>query len=231
MKKFIGSATNDNFSVGCTGQTVYLFDKSGDEIAKFKDIIYAYTPILSSDGKLLVVKSTAGMLAVYSLETFSLVKKFRFSKVDGAQDDGCCFSTDGKSFVNIERQKDALHSAISIYDTSDFSLVKQVSFDDYIALNYVEFDESANTFYVLGYMRDADKVFDYGFVAVFAENELYNVTPITTKEYEFYNEYKHLELMGFSEYAVENTDLEGVHELRTMHPSLKDLYMSYHSSK
>ena len=229
MRKFIGTATNDNFTVGCTGQTVYLFDKDGNEIAKFKDIIYAYTPILSPDNKLLVVKSTVGMLAVYSLETFSLVKKFRFSKVDGAQDDGCCFTTDGKSFVNIERHKDALHSAISTYDTSDFSLVKQVSFDDYTALNYIECDESTNTFYVLGYMRDADKVFDYGFVAAFAENELCNVTPITTKEYELYNEYKHMELMGFSKHAVENTDLEDdVGELMARHPSLKNLYMNYH---
>ena len=227
MRKFIGTATNDNFTVGCTGQTVYLLDKDGNEIAKFKDIIYAYTPILSPDNKLLVVKSTVGMLAVYSLETFSLVKKFRFSKVDGAQDDGCCFTTDGKSFVNIERHKDALHSAICTYDTSDFSLVKQVSFDDYTALNYIECDESTNTFYVLGYMRDADKVFDYGFVAAFTENELCNVTPITTKEYELYNEYKHMELMGFSKYAVENTDLEDdIGALMARHPSLKDLYMS-----
>ena len=232
MKRFIGYTTNGNFSIGCTGQTVHLFDKNNNEIAKFKDIIYAYAPILSPDGRIFVVKSTAGMLAVYSLETVSLVKKFRFSKVDGAQDDGCCFTADGKWFVNIERQKDALHSTVSIYDISDFSLVKQVSFDDYTALNYIECDESTNTFYVLGYMRDADKVFDYGFVAAFAENELCNVTPITTKEYEFYNEYKHLELMGFSEYAVENADLEGnIDELKARHPSLKDLYMSYHPLK
>ena len=229
MKKFIGTATNDNFTVGCTGQTVYLLDKDGNEIAKFQDIIYAYKPILSPDGKQFVVKSTNGMLAVYSLETFSLVKKFRFSKVDGAQDDGCCFTTDGKSFVNIERHKDDLHSAISTYHTSDFSLVKQVHFDDYTALEHIEFDGNTNTLYVLGYMRDENKVFDYGFIAVFAENELCNITPITAKEHEFYNEYKNLEMMGFSENAVENTDLKSdIDELRATHPSLKNLYMNYH---
>lgn len=229
MRKFIGTATNDDFTVGCTGQTVYLFDKDGNEIAKFKDIIYAYTPILSPDGKQFVVKSTDGMLAVYSLETFSLMKKFRFSKVDGAQDDGCCFTTDGKSFVNIERHKDALHSAISTYDTSDFSLVKQVSFDDYTALDHIEFDEDTNTYFVLGFMRDLDRVFDYGFVATFEENEIKNVTPITAKEYEFYNSYKYLEMMGFSENAVESTDIEGdISALKTMQYSLKNLYMNYH---
>ena len=229
MRKFIGTATNDDFTVGCTGQTVYLFDKDGNEIAKFKDIIYAYTPILSPDNKLLVVKSTVGRLAVYSLETFSLIKKFRFSKVDGAQDDGFCFSDDGKQFVNIDRHKDSLHYAISIYHTSDFSLVEQVHFDDYTALEHIEFDGNTNTLYVLGYMRDENKVFDYGFIAVFAENELCNITPITAKEHEFYNEYKNLEMMGFSEYAVENTDLEGdIDELKATHPSLKELYMNYH---
>ena len=229
MRKFIGTATNDNFTVGCTGQTVYLLDKDGNEIAKFQDIIYAYKPILSPDGKQFVVKSTNGMLAVYSLQTFSLTKKFRFSKVDGAQDDGCCFCTYGKWFVNIERQKDDLHSAISVYDTSDFSLVEQVHFDDYTALEHIEFDGNTNTLYVLGYMRDENKVFDYGFIAVFAENELCNITPITAKEHEFYNEYKNLEMMGFSENAVENTDLKSdIDELRATHPSLKNLYMNYH---
>ena len=102
MKNFWGFTTNGKYSVGCTGQTVYLYDKNGNELAKFKDIIYAYTPMISPDGTLFVVKSTEGRLAVYSLETFSLIKKFRFSKVDGAQDDGFCFSPNGKFFINIE---------------------------------------------------------------------------------------------------------------------------------
>ena len=39
MKKFVGFTTNGEYSVGCTGQTVYLYDKSNNEIGKFKDII------------------------------------------------------------------------------------------------------------------------------------------------------------------------------------------------
>lgn len=232
MKRFIGYTTNGNFSVGCTGQTVYLFDKNNTEIGKFKDIIYAYTPILSPDGKIFVVKSTAGMLAVYSLETFSLIKKFRFSKVDGAQDDGFCFSDDGKQFVNIERQKDDLHYAISIYNTSDFSLVKRVLFDDFTALIHIEFDENTNTYYVLGFMRDLDGVFDYGFVATFEENEIRNVTPVTEKEYEFYKSYKDLEMMGFTENAIESACMEGeISELKSAKYSLEDLYAHYNPSK
>ena len=228
MMKFIGIAANDKFFIGCTGQTVYLYDKGGNEIAKFKDIIYAYSPILSPDNKLLVVKSTAGMLAVYSLETFSLIHKFRFSNVDGAQDDGCCFSSDGKWFLNIERQKDDLHFAISIYRTLDFSLVKQISVNKDTALNHIEFDDINNICYVLGFSRNSDGVFEYGFVAVLKDGEIKNATPITAQEYDFYNEYKYLEMMGFSESVVENTDIEGdISELKSMQYSLKKLYMHY----
>lgn len=88
MKKFWGYVSNNKYSVGCTGQTVYLYDEDGNELAKFKDIIYGYTPMISPDGTLFVVKSADGRPAVYSLETLSFIKKFRFSKVDGVQDDG-----------------------------------------------------------------------------------------------------------------------------------------------
>ena len=87
MKNFLGYASNGEYSVGCTGQTVYLFNKDGNELAKFKDLKYAYSPIISPDGKIFVVKSTEGRIAVYSLESVSLIKKFRFSKVNGSQDD------------------------------------------------------------------------------------------------------------------------------------------------
>ncbi len=79
MKNFWGYATNGEFSVGCTGQTIYLYDKGNNEIKKFKDIIYAYTPAISPDGKLFIVKSTNGTFAAYSLETFRLIKKHRYT--------------------------------------------------------------------------------------------------------------------------------------------------------
>lgn len=37
MKNFAGFASNGEYSVGCTGQTVYLYNKEGKEIARFKD--------------------------------------------------------------------------------------------------------------------------------------------------------------------------------------------------
>ena len=66
MKNFKGYIKTDQFKIGCTGQTVYIYDKDGNEVKKFKDLIYAYASAVSPLGDLLVVKSTEGRLAVYS---------------------------------------------------------------------------------------------------------------------------------------------------------------------
>ena len=228
MKKFWGYASNEKFSVGCTGQTVYLYDKNGNEIGKFKDISFGYTPMISPDGTLFIVKSTEGRLAVYSLETFSLIKKFRFSKVDGAQDDGFCFSPDGKLFFNIERQKDSLHSAISVYDTTDFSLANQILLGEDMMLNHIEFDKTTNSYYVLGFMRDTNRVIDHGFVANFEENQIKNITAISEKEYDFYCSYKHLEMMGFTEKAYEFLYMDcALDQLRSTSYTLANLYTEH----
>jgi hypothetical protein len=225
MKKFVGFATNGEYSVGCTGQTVYLYDKSNNEIGKFKDIIYAYAPIISPDGKIFVVKSTVGRLAVYSLETFTLIKKFRFSKVDGAQDDGFCFSPDGRFFINIERHQDSLHSAISIYNTSDFSLVNQLLIGEDMMLDYIEYDEATSSYYVLGFVRGTDGVIKHGFVGKFEDGKITNVTPISENEYEFYRSYKALETFGFTEtkHAWTYIDCE-LKKLKSMNHTLAKLY-------
>lgn len=228
MKKFVGYATNGEFSVGCTGQTVYLYDKDNNEIKKFKDIIYAYAPIISPNGKIFVVKSTDGRLAIYSLETFSLIRKFRFSKVDGAQDDGFCFSPDGQFFINIERQQDALHSAISIYNTSDFSLANQIFIDKDMMLDDIEYDKTTNSYYVLGFVRGIDCVIKYGFVAKFENDQILNITVLTKNEYEFYSSYKKLEKFGFTEKKYDWTNLNcALDKLKSMNHTLAKLYLHY----
>lgn len=198
MKQFIGLASNGKYSVGCTGQTVYLYDKEGKEIAKFKDLTYAYAPLISPDGKIFVVKSTTGRLAVYSLETYSLIKKFRFSNVDGAQDDNFCFSPDGRELYNIERQTDELKTALSIYDTSDFSLKKRILCDDYnVVLSAVEYSAEENRIFLLGFIRDEKSgVACKYFVGELLEETLQNIVSIRSSEHDFYLDCKDIELYG-----------------------------------
>lgn len=64
MKKFGGYATNGEFSVGCTGQTIYLYDKNNKKISRYYLCLH---PAISSNGKLFVVKSKNGTFAAYSL--------------------------------------------------------------------------------------------------------------------------------------------------------------------
>ncbi len=228
MKNFKGFATNGEYSVGCTGQTVYLYDKDGNEIKKFKDLIYAYDPMISPDGRIFVVKSTDGRLAIYSLETFSLLKKFRFSKVNGAQDDGFCFSPDGKFFINIERQNDSLHSAISFYNTVDFSLVNRIFFGDDLMVEYIEHDEMTDSYYVIGFKRNSDLIIMHGFVAKLENGELINVTPLSKNEYDFYYSYMNLKQCGFTNITYDWTWIDcELDELKTMNHTLAKLYAYY----
>jgi len=209
MKNFWGYVKRDMFTVGCTGQTVYVYDDKGNELKKFKDIIYAYTPMFCPQKNIFVVKSTYGMLAVYSLDTLQLIKKFRFSKVDGAQDDGFCFSCDGEYFYNIERHIDSLKTCLSIYDTSSFKRVKQLFLDDTSqVLSHIEYDSQKNSLFVLGFIRGHAGTLNHRFVAQLQNEMLINITKITEEEYDFIEGYKHLEIMGFTSKAKEWSGLK-----------------------
>ncbi len=200
MKNFWSYITNGNFSVGCNGQTVYLYDKNNNEIKKFKDLIYAYRADFAPDGKSFIVKSNEGRIAVYSLETFSLIKKFRYTKF--GDDDNFCFSPDSKFIINIEPQENnCLHSTIAIYNTSDFSLKSKTHLDKKIKVNPIEFDKDTNSYYLLGYIRGDDGVFKTPFIAKFENSEITDITEISREEYDFYYWYKQLQKSGFTEKA------------------------------
>ena len=226
MKNFKGYIETDQFKIGCTGQTVYIYDKDGNEVKKFKDLIYAYASAVSPLGDLLVVKSTEGRLAVYSLKTLSLIKKFRFSKVNYAQDDGFCFSPDGKYFINVERQGDSLRSAISVYDANNFTRISQLLLGDKVTASHIE---SVNDeYYVLGFMRGDDGVLSNCYVGKFANNEIKDIKSISEREHEFYNDYLDLKLMGFTEKAYEWSRFEiSLDKLRSAGHSLAKLWKYY----
>ena len=43
MRRFWGFYQNESYSVGCSGASVYVFDKEGKELARFRDFPYAYS--------------------------------------------------------------------------------------------------------------------------------------------------------------------------------------------
>ena len=229
MKKFWSYTENEKYGVGCTGQTVYLYDKKGAELAKFKDLPYAYKSAFSPTGNIFIVKTTEGRIAVYSLETLSLIKKFRYSKVDCAQDNGFCFSPDGKYFINVECQGDSLHSAISIYDTSDFTKISQLLLGDKMTVSHVEF--VYGEYQVLGFMRGDDGVLFDCYVGKFVNNEINDIQIISEQEHDFYCDYLNLKLMGFTEKAYEWRHFEvSLDKLRNANHSLAKLWDYYNNT-
>lgn len=227
MRNFISYIKNDKYAIGCTGQTVYVYDNEGAELAKFKDLPYAYMSAISPNGDIFVVKTTEGRLAVYSLETLSLIKKFRYSKVNCAQDDGFCFSSDGRYLVNLERQGDDLHSAVSVYETKDFSRVSQLLLDENMMVSHIELADGE--YYILGFMRGADFVITSGFVGKFASGQIQDLLLISEQEHEFYENYLNLKMMGFTEKAYGDYFSVSLKKLRSSDHSLIKLWKYYNS--
>lgn len=217
IKKFWSYIENDRYAIGCTGQTVYVYDKNGTELVNFTDLPYAYKAAFSPCGNIFVVKTTEGRLAVYSLETLSLVKKFRYSDITYLQDDGFCFSADGKYFINIERHIDTSTSAISVYDTEDFSIQSQLLLHKRIVISQIELTNGE--YYVLGLMRAEDTKTDC-IVGKFANNNLKDIRFITEQEKWFYENYLDLKIMGFTEKAYD------WHEFQTELLQLKSINLS-----
>lgn len=47
MRKFWGFYKNESYSVGCNGSTVYIYDSTGTELAKFRDFPYLILQLLN----------------------------------------------------------------------------------------------------------------------------------------------------------------------------------------
>ena len=230
---------NDKYCVGCTGQTVYVYSADGTELAKFKDLKYAYTAAFSPKGDIFVVKSAEGRLAIYSLSNLSLIKKFRFSKIDASQDDSFCFSPDGELFLNIERHKQDYISVLSIYSTADFSLVgRYFEEDDTLVPNTIEYGIKTGEYYILGYERPEN--IEYlselrHFIARFSDGILCDKFYITEKEEEFYYWYKECEAGGFTQKRLQWTPLANrgynVEKLKSQKLSLEGLWTYYNEKE
>ena len=73
MRNFWGYYDNGKYRVGCNGGTVYIYDQNNKELAKFKDIRYAYKGKFLPNSNKIIIKSTEGLLAVYDLDKLDLI--------------------------------------------------------------------------------------------------------------------------------------------------------------
>ena len=166
MRKTYGVCENDSFIVGFNGATIYVYDKGGKELAKFKDAPYCYRGCFRTGTNILAAKSTAGYLCFYDLDRLTLIKRVTVTTL-GAQDEGFAFSPDGRYFINIEKPKVSYRTQIGVYETETFTRVRDYfSGDRKMLLDHIEYDNGE--WYLLGFMRsDTEGAgYAYGFVGV-----------------------------------------------------------------
>lgn len=201
MRSFWGFYDNRKYRVGCNGSTIYVFDTYDRELAKFRDIAYAYTGDFKPKSNVFIAKSIEGKLAVYDLDHLTLLKKSTISRI-GAQDEGFAFTPDGREFLNIEKPISSLDTQLVIYDTFDFSR-KRVLFINRseMLLEELEFDEFGNC-YVLGFIRDAEKIFEYGFAGMLIDNEIQQITKLMNAQYHYASAYLAWKRTGFTPKAL-----------------------------
>ena len=204
-KKFWTFIGNDKYDIGLTGSTVYVYDKNGTELAAFKDLTYAYNAVISPLGDIFVVKTTDGRMAIYSFEPLKLIKKFRFSKIDGGQDENMLFSPDGKYFYSIESHTKTSKTLLAKYKTDDFSLVCQLfSERELFRLSVIEYNKNTDCYYVLGILYSPEtKMANTWFVAKLVDDELVDMRYITEGERDFGNAVNRLKVMGYTEKAFQ----------------------------
>ncbi len=203
MRKFWSFHDNGTHKVGCSGATMYLYDADFHELARFKDIPYAYNGAFKPESNIFLLRSTEGRIAIYDCDERKLLHKFRFSSIDHAQDDGFCFSPDGRYFINIERAGSWLRTRLSIYETRTFSLVNQLFEDDNSLVLYdVEYNASVHQYTVLFSIRNSDGVCHQWYVGEWKDDQILNRQSLSQKEFDFLHCYKSLQSSGFTEKAM-----------------------------
>lgn len=226
MKKFWGFYENDNFKIGCNGASIYVYNKNDIELARFKDIRYAYTGQWMPNKNIFVSKSTEGSLAIYDIDNLKLIKKIFITRI-GAQDEGFSFTPDGKYFYNIEKPKSSLITRLIKYDTTDWSYsILPFSQDENLVLDTVEFDKDTGIGYLLGFIRRVRGIrkgeIDYGFVSQLIDDEIINFKRLDDSIYEYARAYKDFEEAGFTEKKLEWSSLKDYKVIRPI--SLKELW-------
>lgn len=221
MRRFWGYYDNGTYRVGCNGATVYVYDQNNRELAKFKDIPYAYAGAFQPGTNVFVVKSTEGFLAVYDLDKLELLRKSKPNREGG--DEGFSFTPDGNWLYNIEHPFTSLRTQLTKYSTSDYSVPRVLFADaEQMFLEALEFDETTGIGYVLGYMRNADGIMDYGFIGKLEDDNIYGIKRLSRDEEIYLRRHKSWERSGFTEKKLEWTHLPPNPDKTPI--SLKEIY-------
>ena len=215
MKKYQGYAQNEKFKVGLNGKTVYIFDNDENELARFQDAPYMYRGKFIPNTNTLVVKSTAGWLLFYDLDSLALIKKIRFSNI-GSQTKNFAITQDGKYLYNIEAPNLSTRTQLTKYDLRTLKpVITSFHNSETIFLEYVEISNEA--IFLFGFMRNDKGIKDYGFISQYKEIGekciLRDGKRIADVVYEKISQYKGCEDFGFTQKSLEYRGLEKIEDL------------------
>lgn len=195
MKKFTTYIKNTRFAVGTTGRAVQVFNDAGKKIAEFRDLTYAYNAAFTPSGDKLIVKSTEGVLALYSLNEMQLIKKIRFGSAP--QDGGFCFSIDGTRFLNVAMHEKPRRYEVKAYSPDDLSEIGTVFFSEDVGVFDIECTKTGE-YYVLGNGREA-------FVGIVKDGMLAEKYDLTFEQSTLYIDALRLRRTGYTEECYKST--------------------------
>lgn len=209
MKKYQGYAQNEKFKVGLNGKTVYIFDNDENELARFQTLPICTVGNFIPNTNTLVVKSTAGWLLFYDLDSLALIKEIRFSNI-GSQTKNFAITQDGKYLYNIESPNYSTRTQLTKYDLRTLKpVITSFHNSETIFLEYVEI--SNETVFLFGFMRNDEGIKDYGFIGQYKEIGekciLRDGKRIADVVYEKISQYKGCEDFGFTQKSLGYNDL------------------------
>ena len=207
MPIIYSNVSNENYSVCCMGQTVYVYQSAGRELARFT-LVMADFPVISPKGDIFAVKSKDGCLAVYSFEKLSRIATLKFSDKSAVQEKGMCFSADGEKLYSVENDG----TDVAVYDMNALSAEKKIKTDK--PVSHIECSDGE--LFVLG--TEADM-----FVSKLGDDGLTGIKTVDTEHFDYYYNYKCAEARGFSSAAMD-LYLPKLHNVEENKTSLKELW-------
>ncbi len=227
MAKFWSYVTQGKYGIGCTGQSIYVYEND-TEVARLKGFKYTYKACISPKLNHFALKSTEGVMYVCSLQDFSLITKKRFMKADSPQDHMFTFSLSGDEIISVDQSHGGIHSCISRYSVPELEL-KQRIFDDSTILEPCAIElVTDEIIYALIMERNSDGVADKFSVARIENGKLINKKYIPYNVYNLYSAFKDLQSNGFTEKAKQWNPLsylgEDLSDIENKNYSIAELY-------